>query len=90
MVQGFELKSSGHRQVADHLSHALSPFCFRNFGNRTSCLAQAVLDCSPPSYASGIARMTVSTTELSFIYWLRCGLMNFLPRLALKCDSPDF
>jgi hypothetical protein len=41
----------------------------------------ARLDCDPPIYTSYVAGTTGSTTKTSF-YWLRWGLVNFLPGLA--------
>jgi hypothetical protein len=51
-------------------------------------LPSACLDCNSPIYTSHIAGMTGAHYHLS--YWLRWGLNNFLPEMALNYNSPNF
>jgi hypothetical protein len=59
------------------------------FWDRISIFAIASLDHDPPIYAS-CSNWDDSHTPPCSAFLSRWGLMNFLPRLALNCDPPDF
>jgi hypothetical protein len=52
--------------------------------------AQASLDLNLPIYASCVDAMTRGIPSFPAFYWLKWGLMNFLPGLALNCDLLNF
>jgi hypothetical protein len=73
-------------QVLCHLSHSSAPFCVGYFWDRVSCLMPGPLSfylCFPRSWDD---RCTVLCPTF---YWMRWGLVNFLPKLALNYSLPD-
>jgi hypothetical protein len=78
------------RQVLYHLNHVPSPFfCFNYFSDRVS--RAFACGCLRPwsSYLCLLCNWDYRYDPPHLACWLRRGLANFFPRLALNCNPPD-
>jgi hypothetical protein len=77
------------RDALYHLSYTPRPFCLSYFSDRIFVLF-AWAGLRPwSSYLCLLRSWDYRPKPLGPIYLLRSDLTNFLPRLALNCDSPD-
>jgi hypothetical protein len=76
------------RQVLYHFGHASSPFCSGYFGDRVSLFAQTNLDLNLPIWHLPHSWMTGTGCHAQ-LFCIKMGLLNFWPRLAWNCSSPD-
>jgi hypothetical protein len=84
----FELRASHlTRQVLYHLSRSPALSCFSVFQIGSWVLLR-MADLGPQSYLQLSAELESQVHTPHLAYWLRCGLVNFLPGLVSNQDPP--